>query len=441
MYALVFLLNSTFAWLMMTDWAVNRLKEWTHGYLYLDCPSGTCYGVLAVHRWCFALAMFHLVNGLLVLGVDSSKHPRAALQNGWWGPKIVLWIGLVILAFFIPNGFFEIWGNYVALVGSTIFMLIQLVLLVDLAHHWCELCLERWETLGNHRWQWLLVGSTGSLTVFTVVATVLLYVFFARADCGLNQFLITANLLLCILASVLSVHPSVQAANTKSGLAQAAMVTAYATYLVASSLVNEPVDDDHGQCNPVLRSRGTRTTAVAVGAVFTIVAIVYSTSRAATQGRSLIHNADYDEENAASAVPLLSNHNGSGDRAARYQALMDAVASGALPASALHEGASDSEDDDDSDDGAAPRRKLDDEKHGVTYNYAFFHFIFAVAAMYVAMLLTSWNTVDIGDSGELTVIGRSMAAVWAKILSSWICLALYAWTLVGPLVLPDRDWS
>lgn len=45
-----------------------------------------------------------------------------------------------------------------------------------------------------------------------------------------------------------------------------------------------------------------------------------------------------------------------------------------MPASAL----------DDDDDGH------DDEKNGVAYNYGSFHFIFAVASMYVAMLLTNW---------------------------------------------------
>lgn len=33
---------------------------------------------------------------------------------------------------------------------------------------------------------------------------------------------------------------------------------------------------------------------------------------------------------------------------------------------------------------------IDDENYDVNYNYTFFHFIFAIAAMYVAMLLTDW---------------------------------------------------
>ena len=28
--------------------------------------------------------------------------------------------------------------------------------------------------------------------------------------------------------------------------------------------------------------------------------------------------------------------------------------------------------------------------------------------------------------------------MWMRIVSSWVCLALYAWSLLAPVILPDR---
>jgi hypothetical protein len=59
--------------------------------------------------------------------------------------------------------------------------------------------------------------------------------------------------------------------------------------------------------------------------------------------------------------------------------------------------------------------------------------------MYVAMLLTDWNVVrpDKSDTGSV-YIGRSETAMWMRIVSSWMCMLIYIWTLVAPVLLPDR---
>jgi hypothetical protein len=65
--------------------------------------------------------------------------------------------------------------------------------------------------------------------------------------------------------------------------------------------------------------------------------------------------------------------------------------------------------------------------------------------MYIAMLLTNWNVVSIGKdtdtpNGEYTPvkIGRSTVAMWVRIVSSWLCLVLYGWSLIAPVIMPDR---
>jgi len=118
----------------------------------------------------------------------------------------------------------------------------------------------------------------------------------------------------------------------------------------------------------------------------------------------------------------------------RYQALLAAVEAGSIPASALDE-----DDDDDLDDEGPTGEDRDDERSSTKYNYSWFHVIFVMGAMYVAMLLTDWNVVHDSGEGENPVyIGRSETAMWMRIVSSWISYLIYIWTLIAPLVLPGR---
>merc|ERR1711916_155842 len=92
------------------------------------------------------------------------------------------------------------------------------------------------------------------------------------------------------------------------------------------------------------------------------------------------------------------------------------------------------------DDDEAP----DEEVDGVAYSYTYMHLTFALGASYMAMLLTSWVTLSAGEdthaSNDISV-GTGTAAVWVKIVSSWIVFGLYTWSLVAPVLLPDRDFS
>lgn len=342
--------------------------------------------------------MFHIILGLLVYGVEDSRHSRAGIQNKGWGLKLLLWLALVVVSFFIPNQFFIVWGNYIALIGGAIFVVFQLILLIDFAHSWSEECLRKIEIEQKDHWKYFLVGSTLFLYLASLVLIILAYVFFSSAGCSLNQFIITTNLVLNILATVLSVHPRIQDANPRSGLAQSSFMIIYSTYLISSALTNEPITPDNSQCNPLSQAAGTRTTTIVMGALFTFFAIVYSTSSAAVQGHSLMTSDSTGE----GSVPLL--------------------------------GSEAQQSSDDSDDTPA-----DDEKFGVHYSYSFYHLVFCLASMYVAMLLTNWNTFQTQDS-TIIVIGRSLASLWVKVASSWVCLLLYVWTLVAPVLIPDREW-
>lgn len=470
-FALIFCLDAALAWLSLNRFIMDKLESWTWNWLKMDCETdkGRCYGVLAVHRITFALALFHFILGASLVGVKDTRTHRAAIQNGWWGPKLLAWALLVVLTFFIPNGFFAFWANWIGLILATIFILVGLVLLVDFAHSWSETCLDRWQETDSNFWKFTLIGSTAGGYIVVIVATALLYTYFAASGCGLNITVITLNLFFTIGLTALCISPQVQEANPRSGLAQSSMVAAYCTYLIASAVMNR--DDE--KCNPITRGRGTnaKTTTVVLGAVFTFLAIAYSTSRAATQSGKLVGKGAGRKVGAialgdghgsgavggpSSYGPLATTNGGltteqpSKKDSLRIQALMAAVEAGAIPASALDE-AGDDEDDEDEDYSRDSSAGADDERNGTRYNYALFHAVFAAAICYTAMLLTDWRWVRLEDAdghhgggdGDLSgapvvFIGRSATAMWMRIVSSWVCVLIYAWSLVAPVLLPDR---
>ncbi|KAI5287702.1 hypothetical protein KEM52_001455 [Ascosphaera acerosa] len=160
--------------------------------------------------------------------------------------------------------------------------------------------------------------------------------------------------------------------------------------------------------------------------------IAYTTTRAATQSIALGTSSSgaaggYTPlATADDAAALITQQPMPSRREMRAEALRAAVASGSLPASAL-------DDFDDDDDGAA----ADDERTATKYNYSLFHVIFLGATMWVASLLT--QNLDPEASGDgLAPVGRTYWASWVKIISAWVCYAIYAWTLVAPVLLPDR---
>lgn len=88
--------------------------------------------------------------------------------------------------------------------------------------------------------------------------------------------------------------------------------------------------------------------------------------------------------------------------------------------------------------GGGPQRgTYDNEDEEVAYSWSFFHVMFAFASLYVMMTLTSWNQPNASVAETLDNSG----SMWVKMISSWLCSGLYIWTMVAPIILPDRDFS
>jgi len=396
----------------------------------ISVPEELCYGTMSVYRVSSALAVFHLLLALVMIGVKSKKDPRESAQHSWWSIKILVLLALMVGIFFIPNVAFIGYG-YIALIGSLLFILIQLILLVDFAHSWNESWVQNYaEGEGKNCWLGLLLTSTGVMYAISLVLTVLMYVYFLEnsSECWMNSMFISINLAVTFIVSLISVHPKVHERNPRSGLLQSSVVTVYSTYLTWSALASEPLEMKCNSFAPFNTDPNSASGGFSLflGVFFTFVALVYAAVRAGSSGDDFSSPSEVSvnrkPRTRASKKRLLSDEEienvdgtpGEGDE----EELVD------LSEELSEEGSS-------------------DQEKSVTYNYSFFHFTFFLAALYLSMVLTGWKTVSNNEnteSGLLFSVDQGMASVWVKMASSWLVLALYLWTVVAPVFFPDRKF-
>lgn len=105
---------------------------------------------------------------------------------------------------------------------------------------------------------------------------------------------------------------------------------------------------------------------------------------------------------------------------------------GSLPADTLQE--------DDDDDSEVRNVAKDSERTSTKYSYTLFHVIFFLIITWVATLLTMKikESTNDGELDGFTPVGRTYWASWVKIISAWVSYGIYTWSLVTPMVLPDR---
>jgi len=394
-YVLLFGLTVIVAWVFGSY--ATEILHWVPGvnlcnYNQLCVPSAVVYRVTT------ALCVFHLLLAVILIGVKNTKDPRAMLQDGFWGLKAALLVGLTVVAFVVPSQFYVGW-SYVDLVFAGIFILCQLILLVDFAHGWAESWAHNWEESQAQVWFYGLLVS--SLTMFAVAVggSIAMYVLYSNKY-TLNAAFVSANLVLALAYTVMSVHPALQERNNhRGGLLQAAIVALYSTYLVFSAVLYK----SEGGAAAAAGSSGN-SLSVALGAVFAVLSVCYSAFTAS--GSSETYSFHASENNAAT--------NSSADTES---------------ATLLEKKADEAED-----------HEGDDEHHEVTYSYTFFHVIFATGAAYVCMLLTAWKMFDPAATASSVQPDSGTAAMWIKIASSWVCVLMYMWTLLAPVLFPDREF-
>lgn len=349
-------------------------------------------GYSAVYRISFAMSIFYLILSVIMLNVTSTSEFRAKIHNGFWYIKLMVLFGIVVTTFYLPSIslFWRIW-MYIGLTGGFIFILLQIVLIIDFGYSWSAAWAEKMDTLNTKCWYFALAFATALVYSISIAAAVMFYLFFTNPEdisfCKANTFYISFNVAHCIMATVVSILPRVQSENQGAGLLQSSVVTIYTMYLTWNTLSTQP----DTKCNPL--------------------------------GEVIL---EYDK---------ASGMNGEG--------LFGCFLTFSLLAFACNVRASTSQlgqlglalsDRSNEKERQSNDKNNDNDKDGdaVSYSYSFFHFVLFLASLHIMMVVTNWHSPD--EKADLKKLIKNWAAVWVQMASSYICCLIYIWTLVAPVI-------
>ncbi|MQL73794.1 hypothetical protein Taro_006184 [Colocasia esculenta] len=359
---------------------------------FAHTPPKEWFQVDAVLRVSLGNFLFFAIFALMMIGVKDQNDRRDSWHHGGWAVKIIIWVLLIVLMFFLPNVVITAYGKYsptqetLSKFGSGLFLLVQVILLLDFTHTWNDAWVEKDE----QKWYIALLVVSVVCYLATYSFSGVLFIWFNPSghDCGLNVFFIVMTMILAFVFTVVALHPQVN-----GSLLPASVISVYCAYLCYSGLSSEPRDYE---CNGLHKhSKGVSTGTLILGMLTTVLSVLYSAVRA---GSSTTFLSPASSPKAGSKKPLLSS-------------------------SEIEEGKGESK---------------EKESRPVSYSYTFYHLIFALASMYSAMLLTGWTS---SSSGNIDLIDVGWTSVWVRICTEWATAALYVWSLVAPLILPDREFA
>jgi len=304
---------------------------------------------------------------------------------------------------------------------------------VDFAHSWTESWVAKYEKTQSKFWAGALIAATVILYLISLALTIVMYIFFMenQKECWHNPMFVTLNVILCFFISIASIHPKLQEKNPRNGILQSAVVTSYTTYLVWSALSSQPSSMGCSKF-PISPNGPDDSVSLIFGVVFTFLALIYSALRVSTSSESLSPKEAKKQKKKLLATLAHEDEQTKTENTETQNEMKETKEpkeKKEIEEVELTESSGEEE---------------EDPEGPVPYNYTFFHFTFLLATMYLGMVLTNWQSVSIvtgqGVSDNTILIDQGMSAVWVKMISSWITLLLFIWTMIAPLLFPNRKF-
>jgi len=330
-----------------------------------------CFKNTAVSRLSFGYSFFHLLLTLLFLRSDDKQSAwQEDLHFYYWWLKIpILVVFLGVSFFFLPRPFLDIF-YYFAATGGAVFLLVQIILLVDFSYTWHE----TWASYETRTWNILIWVTTVIFYLISIAVAVISYFYLLETAWFRNVIVLTETIVSCLVVSLISLHPKIE----RGSLLISSVLTLYCLLIIASAMAGST----------------TRASTTLIENYIYIVAMASLSSMIAVFYSSLYY---------------FSAH--------RYLYTPEGNSSGYLRVTIATE------------DGGSFSEEPLLETNRSPYSLYKFHFVFAFGGLYLGMVFTNWETtkeaMDISYDNNL--------AYWIKFAVQVTTVVLYAWSLLAPL--------
>eukprot|EP01086_Lenisia_limosa_P010877 TRINITY_DN35717_c0_g1_i1.p1 TRINITY_DN35717_c0_g1~~TRINITY_DN35717_c0_g1_i1.p1 ORF type:complete len:384 (+),score=36.82 TRINITY_DN35717_c0_g1_i1:59-1153(+) len=240
-----------------------------HGAIYDngDCAASSCHEKALVYRLTFAGTVF-----FLVLSVITAISPDAA--DGLWILKAILLGILCVITFFISNAFFDKYF-WVAIFCAGVFIVLQLLLLVEFAYSLNEKWVEK-------EWYKLILAVSFVLYLAGLVLSYLLYRWFTDGfGCLLNSVIVFLNIGAGAAFTLLALIVE------HGALLSSGMVFFFTCQTSWSAMLAQPNDADMS-CNSVSGGDTNAMWQLLMGMTIAIFSVTWKAMRAAEGGRNAL---------------------------------------------------------------------------------------------------------------------------------------------------------
>lgn len=170
-----------------------------------------CFGLQAAYRVSASLCGFFVVMLLLTAALPVAHH-------GAWLLKLALFLLLLGCSVLVPNSFFDVYAQ-LSRYGSIVFLVIQVVIIIDFAYVLHEALLRRIDARQraldanagsfepgalSNGWKVLYVAAAAALAIAAIACTGAMFPTFGKDGCPLPQFFLSETLVVGVILVVAS---------------------------------------------------------------------------------------------------------------------------------------------------------------------------------------------------------------------------------------------